>query len=101
MKPESQIHKDSISSSQQIATPGIPIEKVKDLLEIAKAADLLEKFLGDNCGDNDDWPIRITADEEGAKALSSLLSNLHEALSPYRQPWYYMRLFLKNLLKDL
>lgn len=58
--------------------------KVQYLERIAETADALESWLGKNTGTNDDWPIEIKADEDGAAKLVSLLRDLNNALVPYR-----------------
>lgn len=55
------------------------------LERIAETADALESWLGANTGTNDDWPIKIKADEAGAAKLSALLSDLDGALMVYRR----------------
>lgn len=56
-----------------------------DLLRIVKAADALEGWLSKNSGTNDDWPVRINADQESADTLCRLLTVLTFALEPYRR----------------
>lgn len=56
-----------------------------ELLKIVKTADSLEDWLSKNTGTNDEWPIEIKADQEGAEKLSELLTSLKESLLPYRE----------------
>lgn len=57
----------------------------EQLLAIANAAHSLEKFLGENSGTTSDWPCDIVCDnEESSNELSRLLSELHDALVPFR-----------------
>lgn len=58
---------------------------VQYLERIAETASDLEDWLGRNAGDTADWPVKITSDQEGAEKLCSLLTDLHEALMPYRR----------------
>lgn len=55
------------------------------LRAIAWAAHELEKFLGENSGTTSDWPCDIVCDNaETSDKLTQLLSELHEALKPFR-----------------
>lgn len=59
--------------------------KLRELNDIAWAAHALEKYLGSNTGQTDDWPIHITADDsESARKLSEVLTDLQTALKPFR-----------------
>jgi hypothetical protein len=60
---------------------------VYEFERIAETADALEKWLGENSGEeNAEWPVHIKADEDGANKLTALLNDLKEALKPYRNP---------------
>lgn len=61
------------------------IGRLQYLERIAETASNLEHWLGRNVGDNADWPIRITGDQEGADKVCSLLQDLKDALMPYRR----------------
>lgn len=54
-------------------------------VRIVLAADALEDWLGKNAGHNDEWPINIKADKDGAIKLTALLTDLKAALEPYRR----------------
>lgn len=58
--------------------------RIQYLERVTETADALEKWLGENTGTNDDWPIEIKADQDGASKLSRLLSDLSDALKPLR-----------------
>lgn len=60
------------------------IGRLQYLERVFETADVLERWLGENTGTNDDWPIEIKADSEGASKLSTLLQDLKYALMPLR-----------------
>lgn len=53
--------------------------------KISEAADDLEAWLSKNTGTNDDWPIEIKGDKDGAEQLAELLTKLKTALEPLRK----------------
>lgn len=71
-------------SLDPVVGPTVTPERLEALLRIAEAAHLLEEWMGRNSGTNDDWPIEIKADKDGADTLSTMLTELHQALVPYR-----------------
>ena len=56
----------------------LPSESVQKLLAIAHHAIMLEKWLGENLGQNDEWPMQLIAstetDEAAAEEVSKMLS---------------------------
>ena len=56
----------------------LPSESVQKLLAIAHHAIMLEKWLGENLGHNDEWPMQLIAstetDEAAAEEVSRMLS---------------------------
>lgn len=73
------------SEPQPTETETHMMGEVQYLERIAETADALESWLGKNVGTNDDWPIEIKADEDGAAKLTRLLRDLNDALTPYRR----------------
>jgi hypothetical protein len=62
------------------------IGRTQYLERIAESADALESWLGKNTGTNDEWLVEIKAhDEESANRITRLLSDLKDALTPYRR----------------
>ncbi len=81
-----------ISSRPEFSANRILILKAvnshETLSRIAMAASSLEEFLGSNAGSTADWPIEMCArdnDEESATRLARLLTELANALKPYRK----------------
>lgn len=56
----------------------LPSESVQKLLALAHHAIMLEKWLGENLGHNDEWPMQLIAstetDEAAAEEVSKMLS---------------------------
>lgn len=59
-------------------TVRLPSESVQKLIALAHHAIMLEKWLGENLGHNDDWPMQLIAstetDEAAAEEVSKMLS---------------------------
>jgi hypothetical protein len=59
-------------------TVRLPSESVQKLLALAHHAIMLEKWLGENLGQNDEWPMQLIAstetDEAAAEEVSRMLS---------------------------
>lgn len=54
--------------------------RLQCLERIAETADELEGWMGENVGDSDEWPIRITGDQDGTSKLCALINDLRGAL---------------------
>jgi len=56
------------------------------LIEVARAAEDIEQWLGVNVGHTADWPIQIKADcEDKAKVLAEKLTWLHQSIKALKQ----------------
>ena len=67
-----------IVSDTDMETVVLPSESVQKLLALAHHAIMLEKWLGENLGHNDEWPMQLIAstetDEAAAEEVSRMLS---------------------------
>ena len=67
-----------VSERGSMETVGLPSESVQKLLALAHHAIMLEKWLGENLGHNDEWPMQLIAstetDEAAAEEVSKMLS---------------------------
>ena len=54
----------------------LPSESVQKLLALAHHAIMLEKWLGENLGQNDEWPMQLIASTEEVKADGECMRQL-------------------------
>jgi len=63
---------------ENMETVVLPSESVQKLLALAHHAIMLDKWLGENLGHNDEWPMQLIAstetDEAAAEEVSKMLS---------------------------
>jgi len=57
-------------------TVRLPSESVQKLIALAHHAIMLEKWLGENLGQNDEWPMQLIASTEEVKADGECLRQL-------------------------
>lgn len=58
---------------------------VKPLVRVAACADRLERWMSENVGGNEDWPVMIKGEEAAAYQLAILMNDLKSALIRYRE----------------
>ena len=65
-----------VSERGSMETVGLPSESVQKLLALAHHAIMLDKWLGENLGQNDEWPMQLIASTEEVKADGECLRQL-------------------------
>ena len=67
-----------VAKRGSMETVVLPSESVQKLIALAHHAIMLEKWLGENLGHNDEWPMQLIAstetDEAAAEEVSKMLS---------------------------
>lgn len=64
----------------------VTFKQEQQLKNVARAADRLESWLGQNAGTSADWLVEIIAHGEDSRdALAQLLQDLKDALTPLRK----------------
>ncbi len=67
-----------VAKRGSMETVVLPSESVQKLIALAHHAIMLEKWLGENLGQNDEWPMQLIAstetDEAAAEEVSRMLS---------------------------
>lgn len=75
-------------------------ESLDKLIAIAHHAMLFEKWLRENAGHNDEWPVEIMADEKEGVEMAAMLKSLGDASAEVRADGEAMRALMAWQIKN-
>lgn len=73
----------------------LPSESVRKLVALAHHSIQLEKFLRENSGHNEEWPVEIMADAKEGAELAMMLKSLGDAGDAVRNDGECMRQLMR------
>ena len=73
----------------------LPSESGRKLVALAHHAILLEKWLRENSGHNEEWPVEIMADAKEGAELAGMLKSLEDSSDAFRADGECMRQLMR------
>ena len=84
-----------VAKRGSMETVVLPSESVQKLIALAHHAIMLDKWLRENSGHNEEWPVEIMADAKEGAELAGMLKSLEDSSDAFRADGECMRQLMR------